>query len=51
MLKVLPSKEVSSSLIKLDFDNISIERALRILWNPGTEALQVKVTTKDVPLT
>ena len=35
----------------LDFDDISIERALRILWNPGTDALQIKVTAKDVRLT
>ena len=51
MLKAFPSKEVSLSLINLDFDDIWIERALRILWNPGTNALQIKVTTKDVPLT
>ena len=26
-------------------------RALGILWNLGTDVLQIKVTTKDVPLT
>ena len=31
--------------------DISIERALEILWNPVTDALQIKVTAKDVPLT
>ena len=29
------TQEVSSTLINLDFDDISIERALGILWNPG----------------
>ena len=51
ILKALPSQEVSSTLINLDFDDISIERALGILWNPGTDALQIKATAKDVPLT
>ena len=51
ILKALPSQEVSSTLINLDFDDISIERALGILWNPGTDPLQIKVTAKDVPLT
>ena len=51
ILKALPSQEVSSTLINLDFDDISIERALGILWNPGTDVLQIKVTAKDVPLT
>ena len=50
-LKVLPSQEVSSTLINLGFGDISIERALGILWNPGTDVLQIKVTAKDVPLT
>ena len=49
ILKALPSEEVSSTLINLDFDNISIERALGILWNPGTDALSIKVTAKYVP--
>ena len=49
ILKALPSEEVSSTLITLDFDNISIERALGILWNPGTDALSIKVTTNYVP--
>ena len=51
ILKALPSQEVSLTLINLDFDDISIERSLGILWNPGTEALQIKVTAEDVPLT
>ena len=51
ILKAIPSQEVSSTLINLDFDDISIERALGILWNPGTDALQIKATAKDVPLT
>ena len=51
ILKALPSQEVSSTLINLDFDDISIERALGFLWNPGTDVLQIKVTAKDVPLT
>ena len=51
ILKALPSQEVSSTLINLDFDDISIERALGILWNPGKDALQIKATAKDVPLT
>ena len=51
ILKALPAQEVSSTLINLDFDDISIERALGILWNPGTDVLQIKVTAKDVPLT
>ena len=51
ILKVLPSQEVSSTLVNLDFDDISIERALGILWNPVTQAFQIKVTAKDVPLT
>ena len=38
--QALPSQEVSSTLINLDFDDISIERALEILWNPGTNASQ-----------
>ena len=50
-LKGLTSQEVSLTLINLDFDDISIERSLGILWNPGTEALQIKVTAEDVPLT
>ena len=45
------TQEVSLTLIKLDFDDISIERALGILWNPGTDPLQIKVTAKDAPLT
>ena len=51
ILKTLPSQKVSSTLINLGFNDISIERALGILWNPGTDALQTKVTAKDVPLT
>ena len=51
ILKALPSQEVSLTLIILHFDDISIERALGILYNPGTDALQIKVTAKDVPLT
>ena len=51
ILKALPSQEVSSTLINLDFDDISIEGALGILGNPGTDALQIKVTAKDVALT
>ena len=51
ILKALPAQEVSSTLINLDFDDILIERALGILWNPGTDVLQIKVTAKDVPLT
>ena len=49
-LKPLPSQEVSSTLINLHFDHIPIERALGNLWNPGTDALQIKVTAKYVPL-
>ena len=45
------TQEVSSTLINLDFADISIERALGILWNPGTDPLQIKVTAKDAPLT
>ena len=51
ILKALPAQEVSSTLINLDFDDISIETALGISWNPGTDVLQIKVTAKDVPLT
>ena len=51
ILKPSPSQEVSSTLINLDFDDALIERALGILWNPGTDPLQIKVTAKDVPLT
>ena len=51
ILKVLQSQEVSLTLINLDFNDISIERALGVLWNPGSDALQIKVTPKDVPLT
>ena len=51
ILKALPSQEVSSTLINLDFDDISIERALGIIWNPGTDALQIKVIAKDIPIT
>ena len=49
-LKDLTSQEVSSTLINLDFDDVSTERALGILWNPDTDALHIKVTAKDVPL-
>ena len=51
ILKVLQSQEVFLTLINLDFNDISIERALGVLWNPGSDALQIKVTAKDVPLT
>ena len=40
--KVFLSQEVSLTLINLDFDDISIEGALGILWNPGAVALQSK---------
>ena len=40
ILQVLPSQEVSLTLINLDFDDISIERALEMLWNPDTNASQ-----------
>ena len=42
ILKTLPSQEIPSTFINLDFYNISIERALTMLWNAGTEALQSK---------
>lgn len=51
ILKTLPSQEVSPTLVNLDCDDISIQRALRILWNPSTHALEIKVTEKDVRLT
>ena len=51
ILKALPSQEVSSTLINIDFDDVSIERAPGILWNPGADALQIRVTAKDVLLT
>ena len=34
ILKALLSQEVSSTLVNLEFDDISIEKALEILWNP-----------------
>ena len=40
--KVFLSQEASLTLINLDFDDISIEGALGILWNPGAVALQSK---------
>ena len=46
-----PSQEVSSVLINLDFDDISTEIVLGALWNLSIDALQIKVTAKDVPLT
>ena len=51
ILKVLLSSEVPSTLINLDFGIISIERTVGILWNSLTDAFQIKVTTRDVPLT
>ena len=45
------TQEVSSTLINLDFDDISVEIVLGALWNLSIDALQIKVTAKDVPLT
>ena len=48
IVKAISSQEVSSTLINLYFDDVSIERSLGILWNPGTDVLQI--TTKYVSL-
>ena len=50
ILQALPINNVSPKLteINLSVNDISIERALRILWNPETDTFHVKYTLKPV---
>ena len=53
ILNALPPEDVSPKLtsIDLDLDDIPIERALGILWNPESDTLQIKYTPKPTPIT
>ena len=50
MLQAFPTNNVSRKLteINLSVNDIPIERALRILWNPETDTIHIKYTLKPV---
>ena len=49
ILRSLPVSEVSSKIVNLEIDEISIERALGLLWNPLNYLLQIKAVNKTLP--
>ena len=49
ILKSLPVSEVSSKIVNLKLDEIPIERALSLLWNPLNDLLQIKAVNKTLP--
>ena len=51
VLKSLPNNSHSPKLLDLDLDNMPIERALGVLWDPNYDVLKVKCVNKDVPFT
>ena len=48
ILKLLPSNEIKTS-INLDLDELPIERALGMLWNPNTDEFGFKTILKNFP--
>ena len=51
ILDNLPISEISAASVNLDLDDINIERALGILWNPKMDTLQIKVSDRETPVT
>ena len=51
ILKSVPSTERSPKIVDLDLDNIPVERALGIIWDPQKDMLSIKGVTKNVALT
>ena len=49
ILLSLPASEVSSKIVNLELDEIPIERALRLLWNPLNNLLQINAVNKTLP--
>ena len=49
ILLSLPVSEVSSKIVNLELDEIPIERALGLLWNPLNDLLQIKAVNKTLP--
>ena len=51
ILKSVPPTERSPKIVNLDLENIPVERALGIIWNPQRDMLRIKGVTKNVVLT
>ena len=51
ILKTLPPAERSPKVANLDLNDIPIERALGIIWDPQGDILQIKTVNKDSKLT
>ena len=51
ILKSVPPTERSPKIVNLDLDNIPVERALGIIWDPQEDMLHIKDVTKNVALT
>ena len=51
ILKSVPPTERSPKIVNLDLDNIPVERALGIIWDPQRDMLRIKGVTKNVALT
>ena len=51
ILKTLPPAERSPKVVNLDLNDIPIERALGIVWDPQEDILQIKTVNKDSKLT
>ena len=49
ILLSLPVSEVSPKIVNLELDEIPIERALGLLWNPLNDLLQIKAVNKTLP--
>ena len=51
ILKSVPPTERSPKIVNLDLENIPVERALGIIWDPPRDMLRIKGVTKNVALT
>ena len=51
ILKTLPSDERSPKVVNLDLNEIPIEKALGIIWDPQEHILQIKKVNEDSKLT
>ena len=51
ILKSVPPTERSPKIVELVFNNIPVERALGIIWDPQKDMLYIKGVTKNVALT